>query len=1032
MWTEVLHVASLQTGGTLSRLKCRLFESGVLSGCVSLLEQRHVRGEWSGATALAQTISSCCVGADPGDRSEAFDRLFLPSVISTLLSLAARIMKLKCVDLLQKILDSVSWILQTHTHLSAQVLSSRHYEMLQICEEASVSLLCVQLWTHTCSHREFLSRLTNDCLSLLLNDVISQLAVSTDAEVGGACVRLMLVLAHQLKARLPPLLQDFRGLDRLLDNDWRGQGFDQEVDQLINIVQSSESMEQTERVRAACVIQAFWRSHRTRRRVKSLRKSVKTLQTKYRSHRQQQQKQQEAKLWEETLRYQVDLRRQQARRNFHLKQRQLLQLLPPEQVGCYLQQCELQAAELIQSQWRGFTQRRRFKRMREERDAQRREERAAAVIQRAVRHFLSRRRSAKIPPSLFWIGQRGLTDRRRAELKKQVHDYITLHTSSRVSVEECLRLHGDVQQLLASQSVVQQRIQEQRIEALKAQSNTLLRAMRDAPALSAVTHTQMTSFLSGSTHIAARARDSHNALLQAQRFPWWRRSVIGPDAEENQSQGLSKLVSMMCSLPRCLSMPRGMSLAPPPGIRRSVAITLTTACRAPVRLLQDVLSVCDHQTSHSGLCCCWALRPRYKRLVDNIFPENPEDGLVKANMEKLTFFALSAPEKLDRIAAYLSERLTRDLHRHRYGYVQIAVEALEQLLSACHSQSINLLVESFLRTLRLLLESERAQLHELATGAFVAFANIQEDSPSYHRSYDFFVSRFSQMCLCENEDQETQDRIRVSGIRGLQGVVRKTVDNEFHINIWEPQHMEQILPALMVNLQTENIHSGSPAEQTELCFRDLLSRAAYGHITNAIKPVLMHLDSHHLWEEDFAVHVFQIVMCSIQHSHLVVQLILGHLDANSRSAASVRTGIVQVLRAAVTKATGSIGPTVLEVFNTLLRQLRQSVDYELTGYYDNVGKRQTSSAEERELQDAVVHTIGSFAHTLPVYQRSEVMLFIMGKIPVPGMYPDLGSPTKGLEDLPYLSVFLLFRQHIWRIIMIQVDFDALNTSSLTL
>lgn len=44
-----------------------------------------------------------------------------------------------------------------------------------------------------------------------------------------------------------------------------------------------------------------------------------------------------------------------------------------------------------------------------------------------------------------------------------------------------------------------------------------------------------------------------------------------------------------------------------------------------------------------------------------------KDGLVKANMEKLTFFALSAPEKLDRIAAYLSERLTRELNRHRYG-----------------------------------------------------------------------------------------------------------------------------------------------------------------------------------------------------------------------------------------------------------------------------------------------------------------------------------------------------------------------------
>lgn len=54
-------------------------------------------------------------------------------------------------------------------------------------------------------------------------------------------------------------------------------------------------------------------------------------------------------------------------------------------------------------------------------------------------------------------------------------------------------------------------------------------------------------------------------------------------------------------------------------------------------------------------------------LSDPLTP--PQDGLVKANMEKLTFYALSAPEKLDRIGAYLSERLSRDVARHRYGSV---------------------------------------------------------------------------------------------------------------------------------------------------------------------------------------------------------------------------------------------------------------------------------------------------------------------------------------------------------------------------
>lgn len=53
-----------------------------------------------------------------------------------------------------------------------------------------------------------------------------------------------------------------------------------------------------------------------------------------------------------------------------------------------------------------------------------------------------------------------------------------------------------------------------------------------------------------------------------------------------------------------------------------------------------------------------------------------------------------------------------------------------------------------------------------------------------------------------------------------------------------------------------------------------------------------------------------------------------------------------------------VGPTVLEVFNTLLRQLRQSVDYELTGFHDAAGNHKTTSTEEKTLQDAVIKTIG--------------------------------------------------------------------------
>ncbi|XP_027706303.1 protein EFR3 homolog B isoform X3 [Vombatus ursinus] len=394
-----------------------------------------------------------------------------------------------------------------------------------------------------------------------------------------------------------------------------------------------------------------------------------------------------------------------------------------------------------------------------------------------------------------------------------------------------------------------------------------------------------------------------------------------------------------------------------------------------------------------GVCgCCGALRPRYKRLVDNIFPEDPEDGLVKTNMEKLTFYALSAPEKLDRIGAYLSERLIRDVGRHRYGYVCIAMEALDQLLMACHCQSINLFVESFLKMVAKLLESEKPNLQILGTNSFVKFANIEEDTPSYHRSYDFFVSRFSEMCHSSHDDLEIKTNRSPSP------------------------------------LQATEKEKESPAELAERCLRELLGRAAYGNIKNAIKPVLIHLDNHSLWEPKvFAIRCFKIIMYSVQpqHSHLVIQQLLSHLDANSRSAATVRAGIVEVLsEAAVIAATGSVGPTVLEMFNTLLRQLRLSIDYALTGSYDgaiSVGPKIIKEHEERMFQEAVIKTTGSFASTLPTYQRSEVMLFIMSKVPLPSLHHPMETGKTG-ENRNRLTQIMLLKS----LLQVSIGFQCSN------
>uniref|UniRef100_A0A1I7XPQ5 DUF721 domain-containing protein n=1 Tax=Heterorhabditis bacteriophora TaxID=37862 RepID=A0A1I7XPQ5_HETBA len=77
----------------------------------------------------------------------------------------------------------------------------------------------------------------------------------------------------------------------------------------------------------------------------------------------------------------------------------------------------------------------------------------------------------------------------------------------------------------------------------------------------------------------------------------------------------------------------------------------------------------------NGLCCCTPCKPRYRRLVDSIYPRAITDGLISSNMQKLIFYAISHPEKLERIGEYLVMRLGRDLGRQRYIQVKVTINS---------------------------------------------------------------------------------------------------------------------------------------------------------------------------------------------------------------------------------------------------------------------------------------------------------------------------------------------------------------------
>lgn len=82
---------------------------------------------------------------------------------------------------------------------------------------------------------------------------------------------------------------------------------------------------------------------------------------------------------------------------------------------------------------------------------------------------------------------------------------------------------------------------------------------------------------------------------------------------------------------------------------------------------------------------------------------------------------------------------------------------------------------------------------------------------------------------------------------------------------------------------------------------------------------------------------------------------------------------------------------MLEIINSLLTHLRVSVTHESPdGGFD---KR-----DEQQYQEALINALGEFANHLPDFQKIEIMMFIMSKVPTPSI-DNLRGLTKEGDDL---------------------------------
>ncbi|OAF70521.1 hypothetical protein A3Q56_01734 [Intoshia linei] len=202
---------------------------------------------------------------------------------------------------------------------------------------------------------------------------------------------------------------------------------------------------------------------------------------------------------------------------------------------------------------------------------------------------------------------------------------------------------------------------------------------------------------------------------------------------------------------------------------------------------------------------CSPFRSKYVRLIDNIYPVNSENNpLNKQNLEKLTFYSMRQPQKLDRISRYLLYRLLLDTRVYRYKSALISIDITDHLLGACRSSSnLNVFVGNYLQMLKQLIESKSDDLLHKCVISLRAYSYIEAEL-KIEQSYNFFLSKFSDIAICQLPDnlettknKKLANRIFYSLI-GIESLLRKmSIDSLINSG----EILQKLVVVLLQNIQ---------------------------------------------------------------------------------------------------------------------------------------------------------------------------------------------------------------------------------------
>lgn len=545
----------------VSALRHRIWQCDLIHVIIEVLREDYsgvVEG-WKMLTNLSVTLSSILAGLTPKypkgeehnlsprnrahlEQVQEFYDIILPTAADSILILANNLLETvetsqdnndrstNFVECFRKIVESLLWLCGTHKTCIPRALQSPYLLRLLISDHELYShIVLAAMETLILTDNSSLLSLPRSILNSFLDELVFKLSgeESTGAMLALRLLAQFSLIVSDLVDSLVGTYSELLSLVRKWTHDAQDLGPAEKylISQLEARAKGLE--ERTEQEQAALLIQAAWKGYSSRKKIQRMQRGVRKFQQLYRRRRAEKLKLKEAEK-KATLRTSMkQTRLLSSQLAFHEKQLSLYEQLPAGELEGFIRRQEEEAAVRIQSTWKGWRTRLKCKQLKVESEMNK----SAAVIQRAFRHHMQKRRGTdlvmeSLPP---------ITGAERERLQEEISRYRDGTAPPFLTSEELSARYQQVQEeyIKFYFSHDAQRRKMEQVQLLIAKLDRHCELLLSAPSLdkSLTCADIRENYSSSSPEIAKMARQAHREELVAMNTPWWKRSPLDNNEE---------------------------------------------------------------------------------------------------------------------------------------------------------------------------------------------------------------------------------------------------------------------------------------------------------------------------------------------------------------------------------------------------------------------------------------------------------------------------------------------------------------------